>query len=399
MFKLKDYIFITVIGFTLVGCSTETELTTTDADGPSVEAEVMGIDISSSGTRAVGMQLKSFGIIVLNQRGKSVTDNYIYLDEAQNTWKKRDGFSMPTSGTMKAFGVSPNMNVLTSKEITKDLQTFEYIVPPTNQTMIKIGSDLGVTYAKTSGRLVLTFTNALATLSVVAQNKLRLQPQGSEQKLPVKLYVESVTLHNVKNHGTFKFHATKNTTGSWTIVGDEYMNYTQVLKNLDGSQKRVLVDSIQWTSILDSLFVLMPQTPSGWTPKGTADADPATDAISVAEAAHKTYFEVKCAMTCNIGGIEQYVWGTETTAKSVYMPYTRGAATVKWAAINTSGLYSLPFSEATVLDDQGHPIKPETNGGNDSFLDAEFVSFSTDDENGNDWVDDWGNPEEVSIEF
>jgi hypothetical protein len=360
-------------------------------DGCEEYATVEGVDMSNNLTRALGMNLESFTLTVFNAKGKAITQNNLVYKDG-NGWNTTTAWKMTATGNMNAVAVSPNESLLSNINFTKESQTFEYYVPTTQQTMLKVASDLEFSRKSSGGSLMLKFFNALSTLSLRSKNGLKLKQSDSEEKLPVRVYVKGVVVHNLKAHGLFTFNNKKSSNGTWTLLDDTYYNYAQELDN------PVRVDSIQYTSLLDSAIVVLPQTPDGWAPAGTDDG-PETDAISYADAAHKTYIELKCSMTAFIDNQEQYVWGDETTFPSVYLPFVKKQVTVKFANINTNGMYSILLQEGAVLDDSGHPIKPQTTNSGDSFQNAEFVNFATTDTDGDDLVDDWADPEVEGVTF
>jgi hypothetical protein len=51
------------------------------------------------------------------------------------------------------------------------------------------------------------------------------------------------------------------------------------------------------------------------------------------------------------------------------------------------------------LDADGRPIKPQVQNSGESFENAEFINVSPTDTNDNDWVDDWEDPDPVTVVF
>ena len=381
----------------LTFCSTDTtsELSTdNDADGiPGESIRYVVNDLSQGDvTRALYQGLTQFSETVLNARGGKVTaDNLIY--NAGGSWVTTMSWTMPKSGKMTAYCISPTVDSLAGHLFDKNNHYFDYIVPVKKQSVIKIGSKLNFTASDVAkaGSLVINFKNATASLIIRATNKLELKLPGSSDPVPVQVYVKSVTMHNMKQKGRFAFSTTKNTDGTWTLDNDVYANYTQVLKN----DQLITNGQNNPTDIVDSFMVVVPQSPEqwAWKPKATNPA-PAEDAISVADANHKCYIELKCVITATIDNITYYVWGYVDAGgvqyESIYLPYVARNASPKYATTGASGIYIVRLQESTALDELGQPIQPhETSGMNDQFIDAQFINVSTDDGYGNEMVDDW----------
>lgn len=400
----KQYVFymlwlMTAMGL-LASCSTETAQEVVSESGlDSIRGESLQYvvnDVSRGNvnvTRALYETLSQFSETVLNARGGAQTkDNLIYKDPGTGQWVTTNTWTMPGSGKMSAYGISPTVDVMTDHLFDKNNRYFDYVVPVEDQCVIKIGSKLNFTAQSIAeeGGVVINFKNATASLVIRATNKLQLKLRDSEEKVPVEVYVKSVTIHNMKQKGRFEFSTTKETDGSWTLDDDTYVDYTQVLEN------EVLVTNGQTTpdEIVDSFIVVLPQSPEQWpwAAKGKEDAG-SEDAISVANTNHKCYIELKCRITATIGSDTYHAWGsydgTNATYESIYLPYNGRNASPKYNSIGASGLYIVRITETTALDEYGRPIKPQESTMADQFRDAEFINVSTGDEDGNDNVDDW----------
>ena len=395
---------VAVVGL-LTSCSTDSAPETSidnDLDGiPGQSIRYVVNDIShGEPTRAAYEQLSQFSETVLNARGGAVTKDNLIYSAGGGVWVTTENWSMPKSGNVTAYGISPTVDILADHLFDKSNHYFDYVVPTTNQTVIKIGSKLNFSAQKIAeeGALIINFKNATAFLTIRATNKLQLKLKNSDEKIPVQVYVKSVTLHNVKQKGRFTFSTTKNTDGSWALDDDVYANYTQEL------QTPQLVTNGQTTpdDITDSLMVLLPQSPEGWAwaAKGNVNPDPG-DAISVADADHKCYIELKCAITATIDSNTYYVWGSNNggtiTYESIYLPYTGRNASPKYSTVGAQGVYIVRITETTALDLEGKPITPHESTMADQFRDAEFINVSTGDEDGNDNVDDWEDEQQPEV--
>lgn len=376
-------IMLFVIGM-LYSCGTDvTEQSAASPSETDEPAEVVANDVSNSSlTRAMAMELKSFAFSVYNvKRSKLLVDNLLMTKNPSTKKFTGDSWSMINT-EMKAISISPNMDIVTSILFDKDNHSFVYEVPSTEQTMIKIAANMSFTKQSTNNSLSLSFINSLALLTVRARNELELKDKDGNI-LPVTIYVKSCTLCNIGSQGKFTY--TGNSTGTWELIDGAYANYPQVLKSATE------LSTTKFINICDSTFALIPQSPEthAWTPAGTDEA-PTTDAISVANANHKAYIVLECAMTAEIDNQTVYVWGSETTFKPVYFPYKAAYCPRAWNAINKQGIYNLKIVDGEALDADGKPIKPEERENeNNSFVNAEFITVSPSKDNGEDDVDDW----------
>ena len=380
----------------LYGCSADMaeQSVQSEMDEP---AKVIAVDISNGmSTRALNMELKSFALSVYNMK-----KDLLYIDKMQLTKDEGSGeftgaaWSMLNT-EMKAICVSPNMDVVTNLTFDKEHHSFDYEVPTSDQTMVKIGANMSFTKKSVSNKLPINFVNSLALLTVRARNELEVKDKEGNI-LPVTIYVKSCTLHNMGSKGTFTY--TSNITGDWELTDGVVANYPQIMENA------IELSTKKYINVMDSTFTLIPQAPenNAWTPAGTDDA-PEEDAISVANTNKKAYIELKCAMTTVIDDKTVYIWGdidnqNNVTYESVYFPYKGVNCPRAWDAINKQGVYNLHFVNGEALDKDGKPIKPQSKRDGDTFQDAEFINISPMDENGDDWVDDWPDPTSEDIEF
>ena len=375
----------------LYACSSE-HANTLANDAPEDEspAEVTAVDVSQTElTRAANMTLNSFGMSVLNVKsGAIIYDKLQYQKTATGFSPVSGQFRMITT-EMKAIAVSPSMSILENVNLTKDDQSFDYEVPTTNQTMIKVGGNMSFTRSSTKNKLALSFVNAISQFTVKARNELKVEVDGKEYE--VDLYVKGITLHNFASKGHFRY--TGNNNGSWTPIDGYWANYTQEFPSA------VKLSTTSFINVVDSVFVLLPQSPenNAWAPGGLVNP-PAEDAISVANANHKAYIELRCAMTIERDGQTVYVWGGPDNFKSVYFPYIKKYCPKAWNAINRQGVYNLRVIKSETLDSEGSPIKPEELADeNGQFENAVFLEVAPTDDYGNDNVDDWPDADIIDV--
>lgn len=377
--------------FLLYACSADHANPLTDAseedDSPS---EVTAVDISQGElTRAANMTLTSFGLSVLNvSSGSLITDKLLYAKSGTGFGPASGSFRMIT-GEMKAIAISPSMTILDNITLTNDDQSFDYEVPTTDQTMVKISGNMNFTRASTKNKLSLNFVNAIAQFTVKARNELKVEVGDKEYE--VDLYVKGITLHNFASKGHFKY--TSDYAGTWTPIDGYWANYTQEFPSA------VKLSTTSFINVVDSVFVLLPQSPenNAWEPAGLINP-PAEDAISVANANHKAYIELRCAMTIQRDGQTVYVLGGPTTFRSVYFPYIKKYCPKAWNAINRQGVYNLKIVKAEALDAEGAPIKPEELADeNGQFENAVFIEVAPTDDYGDDNVDDWPDADIIDV--
>ena len=350
-----------------------------DDDYAQIEVE----DISQPTTRAMAMDLSTFSLSVFYPSTNKLVANNIKHTITSSGVKMSSSWRMAPSGEMIAVAVSPSLDVTENLVLTQDEQSFEYTVPTTEQSMVKIGGDLSFTRASTGNKLSLKFVNALTQFTLRARNEMKVEFDGDENEYDVEIYVKGFIMHNVASKGRFTYTGDYN--GKWTLIDDEYANYSQELQN------PVQLGKTSFVNVIDSVLILLPQNPSGWTPSDTYT-------ISDADADHKCYIELRCAITVDRNNQTVYVWGNENTYKSVYFPYNPNYCPKPWNGINRQGTYNLRFSKTEALDSDGRPIKPEVQGDeNGTFENAVFIEVAPIDDNGDDYVDDWGDPDLIDV--
>ena len=377
--------------FLLYACSADHANPLTEAseedDSP---AEVTAVDVSSAElTRAANMDLNSFGLSVLNVKTGKLIANQLQYERTGTGFGPTSGSFRMITGEMKAIAISPSMTILENVTLTNDDQSFDYEVPTTNQTMIKIGGNMSFTKASTNNKLMMNFVNAISQFTVKARNELKLEVDGKEYE--VDLYVKGITLHNFASKGHFEY--TGDYKGNWTPIDGYWANYTQEFPSA------VKLSTTSFINVVDSVFVLLPQSPenNAWAPGGLVNP-PAEDAISVANANHKAYIELRCAMTIERDGQTVYVWGGPDNFKSVYFPYIKKYCPKAWNAINRQGVYNLRVIKSETLDSEGSPIKPEELADeNGQFENAVFLEVAPTDDYGNDNVDDWPDADIIDV--
>ena len=380
----------------LMLCACSADLTNTTTPPEEDEAAVVdAIDVSGEATRALGMSLDEFSVSVYNVKtGKLIVDGAHYVSNGTGFTSTPAWRMVATE--MKAIGVSPTMSILESVTVNADDAYYDYTVPTTEQTMLKIGANLSFTKKSVNNFLYLKFVNALSLFTIKARNELKVEEtvgtgvDAQTVEHDVTIYVKGITLHNLQAKGRFTYTGDK--TGTWTPSNDTYYNYTQEFP------EKIQLNTKTYVDVMDSVFVLLPQSPesNAWAPAGTDDA-PESDAISVANTNHQVYIELRCSMTIERDGQTVYVWGGENSYQPVYFPYIKKYCPKAWNAINRQGTYNLHFVKGEALTSEGKPIKPQTEEEGDSFENAVFITVSPTDNGDNDNVDDWEDPQETVV--
>ena len=371
----------------LCACHADSVNTTSPSEDEEF-AVVDAADASLEATRALGMDLDAFGVSVYNvNKDRSLAKNVQYVSNGSGFTGTPKWNMVVTE--MKAIGVSPSLNILDNVTLDKDNAYFDYTVPTTEQTMLKIGANLSFTKKSVNNYLYLKFVNALSLVTFRARNELKMEIDDNEYDVTV--YVKGITIHNLKAKGRFTYAS--NTAGSWSTPDEVYYDYSQ-----DFAQK-VQLNNTTYINVIDSVFVFLPQSPekTAWTPVGT-DAAPETDAISYADADHKCYIELRCSMTIQRDNETVYIYGDEDTYKPVYIPYIKKNCPKAWNTINRQSTYNISLKKAEALAADGTPIKPEEkNNENGTFENAVFIEVAPIDANGDDYVDDWGDPDLIDV--
>lgn len=375
----------------LTGCSQDSALVEADLPDDDAPAQVEAVDISNElGTRAQYMDLTKFSISVYNTKTELLLADKLQYESDGSGGMTSSGVWRMVNNEMKCIAVSPTLTEENHVLLDADNQSFEYTVPQTEQSMLKIGGNMSFTRKSVGNKLTLKFVNALAMFNIRARNELEVV-DNEDNKLPVTIYVKGFTLHNVAAKGRFNW--TADYAGTWTAIDNIYYNYSQELP------EKVELSTSTFKEVSDSLVVLLPQSPenNAWTPAGLDDPSEeyaAANGIAKANADHKAYIELRCSMTTIREGdtTPTYLWGTADTFVPIYFPYKGTYCPKKWNAINRQGVYNLKILKGEALDADGRPIKPQAQENGESFENAVFISVAPTDDNDEDNVDDWNDP-------
>ena len=381
----KGYPFLlTLLAVWLYSCSTDLASSSTGGDEDDV-AQVEAVDVSYSPTRAMAMDLKTFSISVYNSKTDKLLADKVFYQITDAGLVNSEDWRMATA-EMKAIGVSPTMDITENLTLTATDHYFDYTVPTTKQTMLKIGSNMSFTKKSSGNKLQMKFVNALSMFTIRARNELKIEDDNGAE-YDTKIYVKSVTIHNLVSKARFTY--TGDYQGEWTPIDGGYANYTQELPTA------VELNSKSFVNVMDSIFVFIPQAPqnNAWTPAGTDNA-PITDGISYANADHKCYIELRCAITTEKNNQTVYLWGNEYTYQPIYFPYLKKNCPKAWNSINRQAVYNIKIVKEEALDSEGRPIKPQEQSNEyGDFQNAVFITVSPTDDQDNDIVDDWEDPE------
>ena len=380
----------------LAGCSIENMSSEADdMDGP---PQIVALDEGSvNATRALNSQLQSFSLYVVDEYydedGAIAEDDL--LSKVDESWVSEDPFYLSIE-SQNAYGVAPSTRLegVEEVDINYDTQTFDYTVPQTNQSALKIASRLNFTRKSVGNKLMLTFRDALFSLNIQAVNEIK----------DVKIFIKEIKLHNVLSKGTFTFNKKKDSRGDWEPIDESYVSYEQTKADAVELSRTV------YRNAVDSAFTLLPQDLDPWYPDDIYDEDEGGESFTVAKANKRLYIEVKCQITQEKDGQTLYLWGYapgneegKPEYESVYFPYDEEACLSDWL-MGVNSVYFLEFNTLTGgYAENGEHITPHPTGGRGSsaFENAEPVKYKigTGDE-GN--VDSWTTPdssEDITIEM
>ena len=358
-------------------------------DNQNEPAEIIAIYESTQPgvTRALNSNLTTFTMFVVDEwydeDGPIANNVKQTKNEETGKWTAKPMVYLSTD-PQNAYCIAPSTTLenMSNVVVTYNRQSFDYSVPTTEQSAVKVASRLDFTKKSVNNKLSLTFRDVLFYLGIQAVNEIK----------DVRILVKSFTLHNILPSATWNFDKKKESKGSWTVNYDAStrVNYTQELET------PVELSRTDYKNITDSAFVFMPQNLYEyiWYP---LDNDWGEDGeeFSVAQTKNHLYIEVKCQIIQEKDGKELYLWGypaAEATAdkpefESVFFPYDEMACLSDWMQ-GLNSVYFLEFNTITGgYDSTGHHITPHpTSGGASEFENAEPVKFVL-GEGGN--VDSW----------
>ena len=396
--KSNKYLSFLLIPLLTCACSSEQLDSVSDASLTGDEPVVEAIDVSYNDlTRAQNLTLSSFSLSVFNKKTSALLADKIYFVKGTSGYTSNQSWRM-ANANMKAISVSPSMDDC-DVVLDADNQYFDYVIPDVPEgTMFKIGANLDFTKKSTGNKLSLKFVNALSLFNVRVRNELKVERDegGDTKEYSVKIFVKGVTIHNLYSKGRFTF--TGDINGTWTPIDNQYSNYSQDL------DEAVELSTSSFTDILNGPYVLLPQAPqdNAWAPAAQDDDTEeyaAANGIAKANADHKVYIELRCSMIADFGEGPVYLWGGENTYTPIYFPYIKKYCPKSWNTINKQGVYNMKLIKGEALDANGRPIKPQAQSNGESFENAVFISVAPTDDNDEDYVDDWNDPEDNTVEF
>lgn len=360
-------------------------------------AQIFAVDEGSSLgiTRALNSELKSFTLFVVDEyydEDGPIAENVQETKDDAGKWTSKPFFYL-LDDPQNAYGIAPKTTLenMSKVSITYDSQTFDYSVPATEQSKVKIASRLDFTKKGVNNKLMLTFRDALFSLQVQAVNEIK----------DVKIFVKGIKFHNVIPNGTFKFDKKKESKGAWTVDVDNRstcIDYEQIM------DEAVELSRTGYLPVVDSLFTLMPQDlyDNLWYPYDCEWAEEdMKESLSDANTNKHMYIEVMCQITQEKDGETLYLWGYapdndegKEPYESVFFPYDEEACLSDWL-MGINSVYYLEFNTLTGgYDETGQHITPHPTGGKGSsvFENAEPVPFKVgSNDAGN--VDSWEIPD------
>ena len=311
-----------LMNLTFASCSTEELGSVTDPMNgpPTIEAIDAGSQNVKNVTRALNSKLEQFSLYVVDEyydEEGAIADNILQSNKT-GSWKSAETYYF-MDDPQNAYGIAPTADLEgMSAVVNYDTQNFTYTVPTTEQSMVKIASRLDFTKQSISNNLKMTFRDALFSLEVQAVNEIK----------DVKIFVKSVTFHNVIPTGTFTFDKKKESRGKWSVNVNNRsicVDYEQVL----GTAKEL--SRTNYLPIVDSTFTLMPQDlyDNLWYPYDCEWAEEdMVESFADAKTNKHMYIEVKCQIIQEKDGETLYLWGYapdndegKDPFESVFFPY------------------------------------------------------------------------------
>ena len=370
-----------------VSCSNEPLRHSVANDSVYGPAEVEVVCDPNSMTRALNSTLKSFTLSIVDEyyeeEGAVAEDVQETKNEDTGKWTAKPIFYLLDS-PQNAYAIAPSTSLpgMSNASVTYDSQTFDYTVPTTNQSSVKIASRLNFTRKAVNNKLSLTFRDVLFGLQIQAVNEIK----------DVTIKVASITIHNALPTGTFSFDKKKESRGKWTVNYNRNtcVSYSQTLKN------PVELSRTNYRNIVDSTFTLLPQDlyDGLWFPMDNTLGETGEE-LSDAIANHHMFLEVKCQIIQHDGNDVIYLWGYPEDGpntpeyESVYFPYDEEACLSDWE-MGMNSVYFLEFNTITGgYDKDGGHITPHPTTKENAFTqfqNAEPVKFNI-GTNGN--VDPW----------
>lgn len=260
-------------------------------------------------------------VYINNERLQYLDNTWTLSKYVDNAWIATKYYWLPnTSLDFFADVVSGNRTAFNNQVSNSTNYTFDYTVPTTIANQHDYVYAVSLNTLKSDNPIPLDFRHALSQVvftASVAENW--------------KVTIHSITIHNIKNSGTFSYE-----TQGWTLSGNAQYNYTfplgtdKVFSEASASERLLAAN--------DERLVLMPQAITPWNPE--------TETIAQANSNHHSYVSISCKIQNNANGA-YYAgnsgandWGTIYAPISV--PSSDASEVNTWKP-NKKYIYELPF--------------------------------------------------------
>lgn len=209
-------------------------------------------------------------------------------------------------------------------------QKFKYIVTESNADQKDVMYAVKKNHSKTAAATVpLHFKHALSQIVF----------KGKGAATNIKVDVEKITIHNLKNTGTFTLPnvntANSSTHGTWALEGDATFDYPSGMKT---PMEQISGTTAKDLTAADGAILILPQTPTKW--QTTRDR---AKTIVAANNDKECYLEIKV----KVQQADTYILGSANAYGTAYIPF--GEA---WEP-GKKYIYTLSFGGG--FDDQGRP--------------------------------------------
>lgn len=262
------------------------------------------------------------------------SNNGIHITYKNSKWDYNNPADIAywPGGAIDFYAINPETNAnLTDYAFSATSQKFKYTAPTANAQQADVMYAIAKDVTKPSNSTVeLKFKHALSQIVF----------KGQSVSNTLEVEVKSITIHNVKNAGTYTLPtATTNvgtSTGQWTLE-NTYDNYSAGL--VANAQVQSNMQAVDLSDNTTGAILLLPQTTTKWTTTAANNV-----ATSHADTNKHTYLKLELKIKQN----GTYIHGDANTFAVSYVPFGES-----WEE-GKKYIYTLKFGGG--FDEQGRPI-------------------------------------------
>lgn len=315
---MKKQLFFAVLAtaMTLVGCSkdevtTSAEFSDSNAIGFKTYVPKAAISRGSAIGSTTDLQTTNFDVFAFTGSdqfmGTSASDGvkiaystgWDYATESEKAYWPSDA-----STKIDFYAVSPEIATGLTKNFLSTKQELTYAVSSTAAEQCDLmyaevkqaskGDRVGDGSNVSTGGVKLNFNHALSQIVFKAKAAVA----------DYQVDVESVTIHNLTNSGTFAYSSK-----AWTTI-NTIANYAA---DIQAPVTEIVNTAVDLTTSANALL-LIPQVSTAW------DVNGATKKITDADVAKQTYIEISCKIANTKNGVS-YIWGDAANYATIYVPF------------------------------------------------------------------------------